>query len=268
MTTSRRSSHQASLPLISGVQDGPAKTSVTPTVTALVSAANGVVYFTHSWILLERVNRSGSSWRMCRGSSRQTAEPLLRQLSSGLKRMGIWGGGFRATSPMRAFPTTGIAYSLSQVISRTVPISSLLTATNCLGILRRERRAGRALDPVFEAALTETVRLWSSVAEVSDIPRHRVFAPRFAPKLEDIKAAIRTDRFCVARNLTWDECERLMGFPEGWTAVAGDSLATPSPPLLSSGSGDASLPSKRTKKRTKRRGESGLDGPQGSRKKT
>ena len=24
-----------------------------------------------------------------------------------------------------------------------------------------------------------------------------------------------TDQYYVARNLTWDECEKLMGFPEG-----------------------------------------------------
>jgi len=30
----------------------------------------------------------------------------------------------------------------------------------------------------------------------------------------------------VARNLTWTECEKLMGFPDGWTVGEGDSLAT------------------------------------------
>lgn len=31
----------------------------------------------------------------------------------------------------------------------------------------------------------------------------------------------------VARNLTWTEWEMLMGFPEGWTVVEGDSLVMP-----------------------------------------
>jgi len=26
--------------------------------------------------------------------------------------------------------------------------------------------------------------------------------------------------------LTWTECEKLMGFPDGWTVGEGDSLAT------------------------------------------
>ena len=253
MTTSRRSGQQLSLLPTSGARGGPARTSVTRTQTASASRERAADSFTHSWTLLERFVRTGSSWKMCRGFSRQTTEPLLSQLSSGSKRMGIWGGGFRATSPMRAFPTTGIDCSLSQVISPTVPIGSLLTATNCLGILRREERAGRELDPKFDAALRETIRFWSSVVAVSGIPQHRVFAPRFAPRLEDIKAAIQTDRFSVARNLTWDECETLMGFPAGWTVAAGDSLATPSPPSSSSGSGDASAQSRTRRAPSKRR---------------
>ncbi|HEY9849626.1 MAG TPA: hypothetical protein V6D28_09230 [Leptolyngbyaceae cyanobacterium] len=39
----------------------------------------------------------------------------------------------------------------------------------------------------------------------------------------------------MARNLTWAEWERLMGFPPGWTVVEGDSLATQSSPELLNG---------------------------------
>jgi site-specific DNA-cytosine methylase len=46
------------------------------------------------------------------------------------------------------------------------------------------------------------------------------------PKLDGIKAVIPTGQFYVARNLTWNECEKLMGFPEGWTVAEGDSLVT------------------------------------------
>tara|TARA_Y100000310_G_scaffold237442_1_gene240727 strand:+ start:327 stop:458 length:132 start_codon:yes stop_codon:yes gene_type:complete len=42
------------------------------------------------------------------------------------------------------------------------------------------------------------------------------------PKLESIKEAIQTGQYFVARNLTWNECEKLMGFPAGWTVVEGD----------------------------------------------
>jgi hypothetical protein len=98
-----------------------------------------------------------------------------------------------------------------------------------LGIIRRERRAGRGgkLDPIFRKSLFQTIRFWFSVAEVSGIPKQKAIAPRYVPKLGDIKAAIPTGPFYVARNLTWNECEKLMGFPEGWTVAEGDSLVTP-----------------------------------------
>jgi site-specific DNA-cytosine methylase len=82
------------------------------------------------------------------------------------------------------------------------------------------------MDPIFAESLSQTLRFWFSVAEALGIPRQRAIAPRYAPKLEDIKAVTVTGQYYVARNLTWNECERLMGFPEGWTVGEGDSLAT------------------------------------------
>ena len=81
------------------------------------------------------------------------------------------------------------------------------------------------MDPVFRRSLFQTIRFWFNVAEASAIPKQRAIAPRYVPKLEDIKAATQIDQFYVARNLTWNECESLMGFPEGWTVAEGASLA-------------------------------------------
>jgi hypothetical protein len=83
------------------------------------------------------------------------------------------------------------------------------------------------MDPKFRKSLFQTLRFWFNVAEASGIPRQQAIAPRYAPKLADIKEATLTGPFCVTRNLTWNECEKLMGFPEGWTVAEGDSLATP-----------------------------------------
>ncbi|MDX2240440.1 MAG: hypothetical protein NW224_07145 [Leptolyngbyaceae cyanobacterium bins.302] len=141
--------------------------------------------------------------------------------------MGIWGDGYRVTLSMRAYPTTEIECSLSQVLDQTVPITSLLTAANCLGIIRRENRAKRKLDLTFVKAISETIRLWYNVAVASGTQWQKASAPRYVPKLEDIKEVIQTDQYSVARNLTWTEWERLMGFPPGWTVVEGDSLAMP-----------------------------------------
>ena len=225
MAIFKASNRQQSLALMSGPPVGRVKTSATRTPTDKVSKADEADYFSTFQDLLELAARRGWSSRMSRASYLQSKEPLLRQLSTSSKRSGIWGGGSRLTLSTRGSHKTAKEYSLLQVISPTVPISSLLTAAACLGIVRREERAGRELDPNFQKALSETLRFWSSVAEASGTPWQKVSAPRFAPKLESIKEVIQTDRYFVARNLTWDECEALMGFPEGWTDAEGDSLA-------------------------------------------
>ena len=111
---------------------------------------------------------------------------------------------------------------MSEVLEATVPIKSLLTAAACRGIIRREENNGREVFPELREALEDTIRLWSNAGEASGIPEEAVFAPRFVPSLESIREAIQTGQYSVARNLTWTEWERLMGFPEGWTVVEAD----------------------------------------------
>lgn len=222
MLTSETSNHQLSLLPVYGVQDGHAKTSVTLTRKEEVCQEIVADSSMSLWNLFKKFAQRGLSLRMCRASCRQSKEPLLRQLSTSWKKAGIWGDGFRVTLQVRVSRITEKEYSLSQVIDQTVPITSLLTAANCTGILRREQRAGRKIDPIFEMSLNETLRLWFNVAEASGIPQQTALAPRYVPKLENIKEAIQTDQYYVARNLTWNECEKLMGFPPDWTVVEED----------------------------------------------
>ena len=230
METSKPLNRQQSLKLVFGRQDGPAKTSAELTHSGRGSKDQEAACSSIFQNLLEQLHQNGSSWKMCKGSSAQTKGLRLSQLSTNSKRSGIWGFGFRATSSTRVSLKAGSGYSLSQVISPTVFINSILTAANCLGIIRRERRAGRGgkLDPIFRKSLFQTVRFWFNVGAALGLPRHKVIAPRFVPKLEGIKEATQIDQFYVARNLTWNECEMLMGFPEGWTVAEGDSLVTQS----------------------------------------
>lgn len=231
MATSRRSIQTPSLKLISGRQDGRAKISATQTPKERAFRELEAVSSSNLRSLLERALQSGLSLKMCRAYSAPIEGQLLRQLSTSSKRSGIWGSGLRATFSARAYPKVEKGYSLSDLISPTVHTSSILTAANCLGIIRRERRNGRGgkMDPAFRRALFQTLRFWFSVAEASGIPRQKAIAPRYVPRLADIRAVTQIDQFSVARNLTWNECESLMGFPEGWTVAEGDSLATPSP---------------------------------------
>jgi hypothetical protein len=176
--------------------------------------------------LLDKFDQHGLSWKTSRVSSAQTEDLPLSRLSTSSKRSGIWGCGLRVTLSARVYPKIAKEFSLSALIDRRFPISSILTAANCLGMIRREKRNGRKLDPIFAKSLSETLHFWYNVAAALGTPKRQAIAPRYAPKLESIKEAIATDQYYVARNLTWNECEKLMGFPDGWTVDEGDSLAT------------------------------------------
>lgn len=228
MVISKHSKLKTSLRLISGRQDGRAKTLAMPIHNGQEYRALEAVSSSDLRSLLENVIQSGLSLRMSRACSAPITAPLLSQLSTNSKRSGIWGSGLRATFSARAYPTVEREYSLLEVLSQTVHTNSILTAANCLGIIRRERRNGRGgkMDPIFRKSLFQTLRFWFNVAEASGLPKRAAIAPRYVPKLADIKEATQIDQFYVARNLTWDECEKLMGFPEGWTVAEGDSLVT------------------------------------------
>ena len=225
MTTLPHSRQKISQKLISGPAVGHARMLAAQMHSAKAFTVSVADSFSHLRHLLDKFDRHGLSWKMCPASSVQTEGPPLSRLSTNSKRSGIWGYGLRVTLSARVFPKTAKEYSLSDLIDRRFPISSILTAANCLGILRREKRAGRELDPTFKASLSQTLQWWYNVAAALGTPRQRTIAPRYAPKLESIKVVTLTDQYYVARNLTWNECEKLMGFPEGWTVDEGDSLA-------------------------------------------
>ena len=206
-----------------GVQAGHARTSATATPKGRASrTGNGAVFSSPLWTWCERFNRPGSSWKMCRASSRRIRAPRLSQLSTKWKKLGIWGGGLRAMHATSASPRIASVSSLSGILEETVPIASLLTAANCAGIIRREENNGRTVSARFRKALDETIRLWCNVGEALGTPESVVFAPRYVPKAESIREVIRTGQYSVARNLTWREWERLMGLPDDWTVVVDD----------------------------------------------
>ena len=207
----------------SGLRDGPARISATPTPKETACTEQGADWSSTFSGLLTSASPDGSSSKTYRASSPPTAGKPLSQLSTRLKKAGIWGGGQRVTLSTLVSPKTVVESSLSQVLEATVPITSLLTAANCAGILRREERNGREVPPQMREALENTIRLWCNVGEALGTPREAMFAPRYAPKLESIREVTPTGQYSVARHLTWRECERLMGFPDDWTVVEADS---------------------------------------------
>ena len=152
MTTSPRSARQVFRLPTSGPRDGHAKTSAMPRRNGLASEDNGVSS-PNLLTLLVRHGLDGLSWKMSSASSARKRVVPLREFSTRLKQSGILAGGLRATRSTSAFPTTVDACSLLQLIDRTPPHASLLTAAYATGIIRRETRGGRTLDPIFERSL-------------------------------------------------------------------------------------------------------------------
>ena len=94
MQTSRPLRLRVSRQPTSGRLAGRARTSATPTPTARDSMGAAAGSSTNLQALLVRVGLDGLSWKTSWGSSAPNKGPRLKQLSTSLKKLGIWAGGF------------------------------------------------------------------------------------------------------------------------------------------------------------------------------
>jgi site-specific DNA-cytosine methylase len=90
---------------------------------------------------------------------------------------------------------------LSQVLNPTAPQRFSLSAKAASGILRRAGRRGKVLPAALQTAL-------ESLAQSPDDSARESTAPL-------------TNHSSSVRRLTPTECERLMGWPDGWTISQG-----------------------------------------------
>jgi site-specific DNA-cytosine methylase len=94
-------------------------------------------------------------------------------------------------------PSDAVECSLSQVLNPTAPQRFSLSAKAASGILRRAGRRGKVLPAALQTAL-------ESLAQSPDDSAKESIAPL-------------TNHSSSVRRLTPTECERLMGWPDGWT---------------------------------------------------
>ena len=94
-------------------------------------------------------------------------------------------------------PSDAAECSLSQVLNPTAPARFSLSARAASGILRRANRRGKVLPAALQTAL-------ESLAQSPDDSAKESIAP-----LTNLSSSV--------RRLTPTECERLMGWPDGWT---------------------------------------------------
>jgi site-specific DNA-cytosine methylase len=109
---------------------------------------------------------------------------------------------------------------LSQVLNPTAPARFSLSAKAASGILRRANRRGKVLPAALQTALESLAQSPDDLAKESIAPltSHSSSLTQSAPALpsEEKEETVAMTSSSV-RRLTPTECERLMGWPDGWT---------------------------------------------------
>ena len=180
----------------SGQEDSPAKTSASQG-SELDSQASDPVLPSPSLTLWSSDDLGGSCWKTSLGSSVPTAALTSDGFSTKWSNSGMAYRGELWTLDTLESPSDGVECSLSQVLNPTAPERFSLSARAASGILRRAGRRGKVLPAALQTAL-------ESLAHSHDDSVKESTAPSMSHSSS-------------VRRLTPTECERLMGWPDGWT---------------------------------------------------
>ena len=180
----------------SGQVDSPAKTSAS-LASERDSQGSAAASPSPSSTLWSSADLDGSCWKMSLGSSVQTTALTSDGFSMKWSNSGMAFRGELWTLDTSESPSDAVECSLSQVLNPTAPARFSLSARAASGILRRANRRGKVLPAALQTAL-------ESLAQSPDDSAKESIAPL-------------TSRSSSVRRLTPTECERLMGWPDGWT---------------------------------------------------
>ena len=173
----------------SGAGDSPAKISAQQDGDAGSPQELDPALPSGSLTLWNSDDLTGSCLRTSLGSSRPIAALTSPDFSARWSNSGTASrGGFLMLNTSES-PSDGAACSLSEILEPTAPQGFYLGAKAASGILRRAGRRGKVLPPELHQALE------SLAQEITHRPSR-------------------------IRRLTPTECERLMGYPDGWTISA------------------------------------------------
>lgn len=111
----------------------------------------------------------------------------------------------------------GVSSSLPDVLEADVAPRFYLSQKAAAGILRRAERRGKALPEHLESALQELSGQAATRGEADSttLTDRERSSPKHLPPATDTTPRQRISSF--VRRLTPTECERLQGFPDGWT---------------------------------------------------
>lgn len=189
---------------------------------------------------------SASSSKKCAGSQTLTLQFLDLRTGSGLVQGASWqtdsalGGEFTMLN-IGESPNVAVESRLSQIMEEHPHPKYCLSAKACLGILNRAKRRGKPLPEALENALIQQSQessLYKGCGERSMVEREVVITygldrasfnqgknAQFGFSLEEEKIGAQTAKGPgavfrdIVRRLTPLECERLQGFPDGWTDI-------------------------------------------------
>ena len=210
---------------ISGAQDSPAKTYQSLESEKDLKMEKDQSSRSHSSTLWSDSDLGGSCWKTSRVSSLPTTEGI--SLSSSVKwtNSGMVFRGELLTLASSESPKGAVEYSLSRVLEATAPERFFLSAKAAAGILRRAGRRGRNLPKALSEALTSLARSYPDTTRDLQAPLKMDSSSSLPPSpeadsAEGLDQTITTPKeisSSLVRRLTPVECERLMGWPEGWT---------------------------------------------------
>ena len=198
MTSQRQTSGQA---------DSLAKTSASQ-ARELDSQASDPASPSPSLTLWSSDDLGGSCWKMSQVSSVPTTGLTSDGFSMKWSNSGMAFRGELWTLDTSESPSDAVECSLSQVLNPTAPQRFSLSARAASGILRRAGRRGKVLPAALQTAL-------ESLALSPQEPTDSQMESKSSYK--DTSESLERMAGQSVRRLTPTECERLMGWPDGWT---------------------------------------------------
>jgi hypothetical protein len=212
----------------SGQGDSPAKTSQSLESGKDSPMENDQSLPSPSLTLWNDSALGGSCLKTSLGSSRPITDETspdfsVKWTNSGMAYRGeLW---MRATSES---PKGAVEYSLSRVLEVTAPQRFYLSAKAAAGILSRAGRRGRILPAPLMSALTSLARFLPDTTKDQPAPlkTDSLSSPQHSPEADSVEDSEQTTTMpkgtnsLSVRRLSPMECERLMGWPEGWTIPA------------------------------------------------
>lgn len=189
----------------SGAQDSPAKTSRSRGSAKGSRTVKGQSLRLPSSTLWSDSDLGGWCWKTFQESSLPTTDETSSPSFVRWTNSGTLFRGALLTLGTSESPSGAVEYSLSRVLESTSPQRFCLSAKAAVGILRRANRRGKNLPPALNQALMSLAL--SSPDTIKELP---------AQLKTDNSSSIPQGQHSV-RRLTPVECERLMGWPDGWT---------------------------------------------------